>query len=164
MRRRRPRSALSPVTTPLRPRGCGLRGASWMMGALHGLTVETGWDPATADLVVGTSAGAAVAALTLAGARPWEALAPEREDFLRALLDGAAFEPPLTLPSLWPGSPPLVRRALRAGPAHAMRAVAGALPEGFVSTEPIGRLIRGRVPRGWPRRGRLWIVATDYAT
>jgi NTE family protein len=44
------------------------------MGALHGLAAETGWDPATADLLVGRSAGAVVGALTLAGARPWDAL------------------------------------------------------------------------------------------
>jgi len=109
--------------------GGGVRGASWLMGALHGLAAEIGWDPGSADLVVGTSAGAVVAALTLAGARPWDALAPDREELLRAMLDGAAFNPELTLRSLWPGSPPLVGRALRAGPAHVMKVVAGALPE-----------------------------------
>jgi NTE family protein len=144
--------------------GGGVRGASWMMGALHGLAAETGWDPAFADVVVGTSAGAVVAALTLSGARPWDALAPEREDFLRALLEAAAFNPRPTLRLLWPGSPPLVGRALRGGPSHAMRAVAGVLPEGFISTEPIARLIRERASAGWPPGERLWIVATDYAT
>lgn len=143
--------------------GGGVRGASWMMGALHGLATETGWDPATADLVVGTSAGAVVGALTVAGARPWDALAPDREDLLRALLEAADFRPELTLRSLWPGSPPLVGRALRAGPAHAMKAVAGALPEGSVSTDPIVRLVRERTA-GWPPGDRLWIVATDFET
>lgn len=144
--------------------GGGVRGASWLMGALHGLAAETGWDPGSADLVVGTSAGAVVAALVLAGARPWDALAPDREEFLAALLDGAAFHPQPTLRSLWPGSPPLVGRALRAGPAHVMKVVAGALPEGFVSTEPITRLVRDRAPGGWPAGRRLWIVATDFET
>jgi len=144
--------------------GGGVRGASWLMGALHGLAAEIGWDPGSADLVVGTSAGAVVAALTLAGARPWDALAPDREELLRAMLDGAAFNPELTLRSLWPGSPPLVGRALRAGPAHVMKVVAGALPEGFVSTEPIARLVRERAPGGWPAGRRLWIVATDFET
>ncbi|HXM58120.1 MAG TPA: patatin-like phospholipase family protein [Candidatus Dormibacteraeota bacterium] len=144
--------------------GGGVRGASWMMGALHGLAAETGWDPGTADVVVGTSAGAVVAALTLAGARPWEALAPEREEFLRALLDGAAFDPRPTVRSLWPGSPPLVATALRRGPSYAMHVVAGVLPEGLFSTEPIARLIRDRAPLGWPAGQRLWIVATDYTS
>jgi NTE family protein len=113
--------------------GGGVRGASWLMGALRGLAVETGWDPGRADVVVGTSAGAVVAALTLAGARPWEALAPERADLLEALLASAAFQPEPSLRSLWPGSPPLAGRALLAGPAHVAKVVAGVLPEGCVS-------------------------------
>ena len=141
-----------------------MRGASWMMGALRGLAAGTGWDPGAADLLVGTSAGAVVGVLTMAGVRPWDALAPDGEDLLRALLEAATFHPEPTLRSLWPGSPTLVRRALRAGPAHAMKVVAGALPEGFVSTEPIVRLVRGRAPVGWPVEGRLWVVATDYTT
>jgi NTE family protein len=144
--------------------GGGVRGASWLMGALYGLAAETGWDPASADLLVGTSAGAVVGGLTLAGVRPWDALAPGREDLLRALLEAAAFHPEPTLRSLWPGSPPLVSRALRAGRAHAMKVVAGMLPHGFLSTEPIARLVRDRAPGGWPVGGRLWIVAIDYAT
>lgn len=140
--------------------GGGVRGASWIMGALYGLATETGWDPASADLVVGTSAGAVVGALTLAGAKPWEALAPDRQNFLRALLNGASFHPQPTLRSLWSGSPPLLRRALLAGPSP----VAAAMPEGFVSTEPIVRLVRDWAPLGWPAGQRLWIVATEFAT
>jgi NTE family protein len=143
--------------------GGGVRGASWMMGALHGLVAGTGWDPATADLLVGTSAGAVLGALTLAGDRPWDVLAPDREDLMRALLDAAAFRLEPTLRGLWPGSPPLVGRALRGGPAHAMKAVAGALPEGWLSTDPIARLVRERTA-GWPAGDRLWIVATDLET
>jgi NTE family protein len=154
------------VAPPARPRvgvvlgGGGIRGASWIMGALHGLVAETGWDPATADLLVGTSAGAVVAALITAGARPWNVLAPEREDLLRALMVAASFHPEPTFRGLWFGSPALVGRALRAGPAQAMKVVAGALPEGWMSTEPIVRLIRERAG-GWPSDARLWVVATD---
>src|SRR5437764_9855219 len=101
--------------------GGGVRGASWLMGALHGLIAETGWDPAGAELLIGTSAGATVAALTAAGARPWHALAPERHDFLRALMEAAAFRPELTLRSLAPGSPALARTAWRSGPSAAVR-------------------------------------------
>ncbi len=144
--------------------GGGVRGASWLMGALNGLVLETGWDPASADVLVGTSAGAVVGSLALAGARPWEALAADREPFLRALLRGAAFRPEPTLRSLWPGSPPLVGRGLRMGPAHAMKVVAGALPQGIVSTAPIEGLLRDWAPGGWPPEGRLWVVATDYTT
>jgi NTE family protein len=144
--------------------GGGVRGTSWLMGALHGLVAETGWDPADSELVVGTSAGAVVAALTASGAKPWDALAPDRQDLLRALMEGATFRVELRLRSLAPGSLPLVGRALRAGPAHVMKVLAGVLPEGFVSTDPIIRLMREQGPESWPVHQRLWVVATDYAT
>jgi NTE family protein len=44
-----------------------------------------------------------------------------------------------------------------------MKAVAGALPEGSVSTDPIASLVRERTS-GWPPGDRLWIVATDFET
>jgi NTE family protein len=73
----------------------------------------------------------------------------------------ASFHPEPTFRGLRLGSPALVGRALRAGPTHAMKVVAGALPEGWVSTEPIVRLIRERAT-GWPTDARLWVVATDF--
>jgi NTE family protein len=45
-----------------------------------------------------------------------------------------------------------------------MKAAAGVLPEGFVSTQPIVRLVRDWAPGGWAAGQRLWIVATDYFT
>ena len=144
--------------------GGGVRGASWLMGALNGLVAATGWDPADADLLVGTSSGAVVAALTASGAKPWNALAADRKDFLHALLDSATFRLELDLRRLIPGSPALVGAALRRGPTHVMKAVAGILPEGFVSTNSIARLISEQAPEGWPARQSLWVVTTDYAT
>jgi NTE family protein len=132
------------------------------MGALHGLVAATGWDPTGADLLVGTSAGAVIGALTASGARPWDALAPDRADLLQALLEAANFRVQLNLRSLTPGSPSLLGRAIRGGPAHVMKAVAGVLPEGFVSTNSIARLISEQAPGGWPAGQKLWIVATDY--
>jgi NTE family protein len=88
-------------------------------------------------------------------------LAPEREDLFLALMVAASFQPEPTLRGLRFGSPALVARALRAGPAHAMKVAAGALPEGWVSTEPIVHLI-GERAGSWPPSGRLWVVATDY--
>ena len=34
----------------------GVVGGAWLTGGLHALATETGWDPAEADYVVGTSA------------------------------------------------------------------------------------------------------------
>jgi NTE family protein len=45
-------------------------GASWLIGALEALQDETGWLPSDADAIVGTSAGAAVGALTASGLPP----------------------------------------------------------------------------------------------
>ncbi len=143
--------------------GGGVRGAAWLMGALHGLVAETGWDPATADLVIGTSAGAVVAALTTAGARPWDSLAPERQDLLRSLHRAASFRPELSPRSLGPGSLELALIGWRSLPGEWIKIVAGMAPQGVMSTRPIADLIAHYVPGGWPEQA-LWVVATDYRT
>ena len=40
----------------------GVLGAAWTVGALRALELATGWDPRTAEVVVGTSAGSVLAA------------------------------------------------------------------------------------------------------
>jgi NTE family protein len=60
--------------------GGGLTGASFHFGPLFALEMATGWDPTEAEVVVGTSSGAAVAALTRAGKLDVEALVGEVED------------------------------------------------------------------------------------
>ena len=89
--------------------GGGIRGTAWLLGALYGLVAETGWDPATADLLIGTSAGAIVAALTACGVSPWDAGEDERGDLLEALLKASRFRPELSFRTLGPGSLPLAR-------------------------------------------------------
>src|SRR3954447_14846991 len=49
----------------------GVMGGAWLTGGLHALATETGWDPASADHVVGTSARAMMGALLASGAPPW---------------------------------------------------------------------------------------------
>ncbi len=39
----------------------GVQGGAWLTGALQALASGTGWDPASAEYVVGTSAGSMVA-------------------------------------------------------------------------------------------------------
>ena len=41
----------------------GVLGAAWLAGRLHAIATESGWDPGSADHVVGTSAGSIVGAL-----------------------------------------------------------------------------------------------------
>ena len=56
-----------------RPRARSRRvlGGAWLVGALHAIATETGWDPGSADRIVGTSAGSVAAALLACGAPPW---------------------------------------------------------------------------------------------
>jgi len=105
------------------------------------LVAETGWDPAGSELLVGTSAGAVVAALTASGAKPWDALAPDRQDLLRALMEGATFRVEFRLKSsaqpsvFWP-----VRTLLHQQLVPQMRAVEGTGIR-LVVIEPDGRSI-----------------------
>src|SRR5438445_11122849 len=49
----------------------GVMGGAWITGGLEALATETGWDPASADRVVGTSAGSMMGALLVSGVPPW---------------------------------------------------------------------------------------------
>jgi NTE family protein len=141
--------------------GGGVRGAAWLVGALQGVAAETGWLPAQAEVVIGTSAGAVVAALAAGGPGPWATLTADRSE---VLLQAAAFRAALTAAALRPGSPELARCGWRSSPRDVPMMAAGLLPPGFVSTGPIARLVREQVPGGWPERPRLWLAATDYRT
>src|SRR3954454_16245733 len=48
----------------------GVVGAAWLIGALEALAAETGWDPAKAEHIIGTSAGSVVGALIADGIAP----------------------------------------------------------------------------------------------
>ena len=41
----------------------GVLGGAWLTGGLHALARETGWDPSSADNIVGTCAGSMIGAL-----------------------------------------------------------------------------------------------------
>ena len=47
----------------------GVLGGAWLTGALHALATETEWDPASADHIVGTSAGSMIGGLWPPGCR-----------------------------------------------------------------------------------------------
>src|SRR2546423_13010600 len=49
----------------------GVMGGAWLTGALEALATETGWDPARAERIVGTSAGSLMGALLASGIPPW---------------------------------------------------------------------------------------------
>ena len=45
----------------------GIQGGAWLTGGLDALAEETGWDPAAADYVIGTSAGSMIGAIPTSG-------------------------------------------------------------------------------------------------
>ncbi|WP_205698916.1 patatin-like phospholipase family protein [Conexibacter sp. SYSU D00693] len=156
----------------------GVVGASWLVGALEALADETGWDPASAEHVVGTSAGSVVGAIVADGLAP--ALmgahlqgpagddvqdADDRADELAERVGGHELRLARALPPIGPGSARLALSSLvhlrRRPPAMLM---AGLLPRGFVSTDPIKDLVRDKVRGAWPEHPSFWAVAADYGT
>jgi NTE family protein len=169
----------------------GVVGAAWLIGALEALASETGWDPSSADLVVGTSAGSVVGSLVADGIAP-EYLAaysagrtldeiedvdgrvarlatrmggPEKLDALAEQLGGDELKLALAPPPIGPGSWRLALRTLRHPRSHGPGAMlAGWLPRGFVSTAPISDLVDTFVAGDWPDHPNFWAIAADYRT
>lgn len=152
-------------------------GGAWLTGALQALAVETGWDPAAADHIVGTSAGSMISALLAGGVPPWFMVAHSAGETFDGLTDasreqpaeadragGAVFRLHRGIPSVGPGSWRLIAGAVRDPRRHSPVALAaGWLPRGIVSTEPLQDTVRRVVPQGWAEHPQLWIVACDYA-
>jgi NTE family protein len=171
--------------------GGGLVGASWLIGALEALQSETGWDPSEAELIVGTSAGSVIGALTAEGIPPafmaayssgqalddlaegedrGEALAEKFSEVLETAADvasratGAEFRLHKGLPPIGPGSWRMVASTLMNPMRHAPTAFFGGwLPRGFISTRSISELV-GTFVGEWPDNPGFRAVATDYAS
>jgi NTE family protein len=157
--------------------GGGVMGGAWLTGGLDALAHETGWDPAEADYVVGTSAGSMIGALCASGIPPWFMVAHSMGESFEEVLDahgrpaaeadrsaGAVFRV-RHRPSIGPGSWRLALRSLSNPTKYpAATVLSGWLPSGMVSTEPLSEQIRRVVPEGWGPHPNLWIVACDYAT
>ena len=156
----------------------GVLGASWLIGALEALQSETGWDPSQADMIVGTSAGSVVGALTAEGIPP-EFMAAytagrtlddvaetaERAEALAEHVDGTSYRLAGGLPAIGPGSWRMVASTLTRPHRHTPAALlSGWLPRGFVSTEPIADLVENFVTGDWPDHPSFWAVCADYAT
>jgi NTE family protein len=156
----------------------GVQGGAWLVGGLQALARETGWDPATADRIVGTSAGSMVGGLLSAGIPPWFMVAHARGESFDDVLDafgrpaseadraaGAVFRrEPGALP-LPIGSASLALRSLARPTSHTPAALlSGWLPRGVISTRPLRDQIRRVVPEGWSPHPSYWTIACDYAT
>jgi NTE family protein len=153
-------------------------GGAWLTGALEALARQTGWDPASADYVVGTSAGAMLGALCAAGVPPWFMVAHSAGEVFEGVVDaagrpqaeadraaGAVYRLEHEWPRLGPGSWRLGLATLRNPTRHAAAvALTGWLPRGVISTDPLRQTVRRVVPSGWAEHPNLWVVACDYET
>jgi NTE family protein len=156
----------------------GVLGGAWLAGALAAVAEGTGWDPATADVIVGTSAGSMIGALVSSGVPPWFMVAHSAGVTFPGLLDrqgqptdeadrsaGGYLVRDKGLPDLRPYNLRLGVRALRNPRSHRLGPVAAAwVPRGVMSTAPLRETVRRVVPQGWTRHPATWIVATDTAT
>src|SRR4051812_37823482 len=156
----------------------GVLGGAWLTGGLAAIADETGWDPGSADHIVGTSAGSVMGSLIAADVPPWFMVAHSAGESFDGLIDadgnaassasrsgGAVFKLHRGLPSLGPGSWRLGMAAIRNPTMYTPAAALGAwLPVGVISGDSIRDVIRRVVPQGWADHPNTWIVACDYGT
>ena len=148
----------------------GVAGGAFHAGVLSALYEVTGWDPRTAEVIVGTSAGSIAGAslraglsapdllarslgrpLSAAGARLMSAIgAPMRPPSFRGTRPG--------LPSAGELTATLARAAARPFAARPAALLAGLLPEGQVASEFIADAMAMLHPHGWPAKP-LWVCA-----
>src|ERR671924_249117 len=138
----------------------GVLGGAWLTGGLYALADEAGWDPGSADHIVGTSAGAVMGALVAAGVPPWFMVAHSRGEVFEGLVGpdgrpaadadrsaGANFRLHRGLPAIGPGSLRMAFTALSNPLRHTpLQMVAGWLPSGFVSTDALKETVTRAIP------------------
>jgi NTE family protein len=156
----------------------GVLGGAWLTGALHALARETEWDPGSADYVVGTSAGAMIGSLLAAGVPPWFMVAHSRGESFEGLAGpdgrpaaeadraaGAVFRLHRGLPGIGPGSLRMAFTALSNPLRHTpLQLMAGWLPAGLVSTDPLKEVVGRAVTGRWVDHPNFWAVACDYGS
>jgi NTE family protein len=154
----------------------GVLGGAWLTGALHAIARETEWDPASADYIVGTSAGAMVGVLVAAGVPPWFMVAHSRGEVFDGLnghdgrpaaeahrAAGAVFRLHRGLPLPGPGSLRMAATALANPLRHTpLQMLAGWLPLGLISTDSLAETVRRAVAGRWVDHPNYWAVACDY--
>jgi NTE family protein len=152
----------------------GTLGAAWAIGALCALEEATGWDPRTADVIVGTSGGAILGALLASDVSPCELRDHQLgRPVSTGPLSGLAFDydtatggawPPL--PSLGIGSPSLLCRTVLHPLRYPFQTVVSAfVPPGRGKMEGVSALIAGLGHvEDWPAHPGLRLVAVDYGT
>ena len=149
----------------------GTVGGAFHSGVLGALAEATGWDPRTAEVIVGTSAGSVTGALLRAGLAPSDlaarALGQPVSTAASAVLrrtvlpaPGAATARPAraTLPFRMSAPGALLQAARRPWRVRPGAIAAAVLPVGTVSTEAISGGVGGLFREGWPA-STTWVCA-----
>jgi NTE family protein len=138
----------------------GITGIAWLSGAVRAVREHTGWDPADADIITGTSAGGVVAAVLAAGQDPCDLLrfAEEPETLADAVVLATAGRGPEALRLPLPGSLRLVASALRT---RRLQSLSGLIPRGVRSSNEIRGLTHAACSAGWPGQPELWLHTCD---
>jgi NTE family protein len=156
----------------------GVLGGAWLTGALHAIASETGWDPGSSDYIVGTSAGSMIGALLACGVPPWYMVAHSAGEHVDGLRDvrgeaassadrsaGATYSLHRGIPALGPGSWRLAASSLARPYKYSPAAlVAGWLPNGPISTEPLKDTVLRACDEAWAPHPNYWAIAVDYQT
>ncbi len=156
----------------------GVQGGAWLTGGLAAIAERTSWDPATADYIVGTSAGSMMGSLLAAGLPPWFMVAHSAGESFEGMADvrgksaadadrsgGAVFKRERGALPIFPGSLPLALRSMLRPTRHTPAGViSGWAPRGIISSEPLREIIRSAVPGSWTKHPNHWVVACDYST
>lgn len=150
--------------------GGGIAGYAFHCAVLAALQEVTGFDPRTAEVMVGTSAGAIVAGVVRGDVPVVEMtdrlVAGAVDPSQMPTLDLLAGPAPNAVPKVWagPGAPAIAARELRRGRGlRVSRLLAALLPEGRSDLTPLSQPLTELHPSGWPDRP-LWIPATDLRT
>jgi NTE family protein len=145
----------------------GVTGLAWSCATLAALEEATGWDPRTADLLVGTSQGSLLACLLAGGIGTDDLVRWYRKELpdLHPLRAKAERRSPgssrrgLSRPS----SPALLARAVGPNRITPVAALSGLLPSGTGSLDdflaPLAAVVG---TEGWVEHPATWVVALDY--
>src|SRR6266567_5520700 len=152
----------------------GVLGAAWTIGAMAALEEAEGFEVGSAEFIVGTSAGAVLAALVGAGVRASELLDDQLgREVRQGPLAGYTFDHDRATGGALPGVPrprmgstKLLLRAVRHPRSITPLAAASSLlPTGRGSLWTVRHLVDAINPIGqWSPHPGLWIVAMDYDT
>lgn len=155
--------------------GGGMLGAAWTVGALCAVAEATGWNPGSAEIIMGTSAGSVLGTLLASGVDPEELRDHQQgRPIVTGPLVGVDFDydtavggalPPRPRPGI--GSPGLLRETFRHPRDYPFLTMVSAfVPPGRGSVAPLGDLVRALVQADddWSRLPGLRLVAVDYET